>query len=114
VLMAKAAEWTKRVAEWRASGVKAQEFCAGRGYSAKCLWHWSSKLGRASAGASTREPAVRLVRVERQRVESTPSAASNMIVEMDGVRLTLHGQVDAQALRTVMTTLRTLSVEGSR
>jgi hypothetical protein len=37
-----------------------------------------------------------------------------MVVEMDGVRLTLHGQVDAQALRTVVTTLRTLSVEGSR
>jgi transposase len=114
VLMAKAAEWTKRVAEWRASGVQAQEFCAGRGYSAKCLWHWSSKLGRAGAGASTREPAVRLVRVERQRAAPTPSAASDMVVEIDGVRLILHGQVDAQALRTVMTTLRTLSVEGSR
>lgn len=114
--MAKAAEWTKRVAEWRASGLKAQEFCAGRGYSAKCLWHWSSKLGRADAGAPIRKPAVRLMRVARQRAASTPSAASvasNMVVEMDGVRLTLHGQVDAQALRTVVTTLRTLSVEES-
>jgi hypothetical protein len=112
--MAKAAEWTKRVAEWRASGLKAQEFCAGRGYSAKCLWRWSSKLGGTGGRASTRKAAVRLMRVELQRAASTPSAASDMVVEMDGVRLTLHGQVDAQALRTVMTTLRTLSVEGAR
>jgi hypothetical protein len=114
VLMAKAEEWAKRVAEWRASGLKAQDFCATRGYSAKCLWHWSSKLGRAGGRTATCKPAVRLVRVVRDRAVSTPSAASGISVDMDGVRLTLHGQVDAEALRTVMTTVRALSVERSR
>jgi hypothetical protein len=113
--MAKADEWKQRVAEWRASGLKAKDFCVDRGYSAKSLWHWSSKLGRAVDRLAARKPAVRLARVTRQpSATMTPSAASNMVVEMDGARLTLHGRVDADALRTVMKTLRALAVEGAR
>lgn len=112
--MAKADEWTRRVAEWRASGLSASEFCAERGYTAKSLWHWSSKLGRAGDKTPKRTPAVRLVRVAREPATVPPPAAPSMVVEMEGARLTLHGQVDADALRTVMATLRALPVEVSR
>lgn len=111
--MAKAEEWTKRVAEWRASGLKAKDFCAARGYSAKCLWHWSSKLG-GSARTAGRKPAVRLVRVARQRVTPPEAAASSMVMEFDGVRLTLQGRVDAASVRAVVAALRGPSVERAR
>jgi transposase len=115
VLMAKADEWAKRVAEWRASGLKAAEFCVDREYSAKNLWHWSSKLGPAEGGRDARKPAVRLVRVKRRSSRAVPlTAASNMVIEMNGARLTLHGQIDADALRTVVETLRTLAIEEAR
>lgn len=113
--MAKADEWKRRVAEWRASGLKAKDFCVDRGYSAKNLWHWSSKLGEAGGRPAARKPAVRLVRVTRQSsAAETPTAASNMVVEMNGARLIFHGRVDADALRTVMETLRSLAVEAAR
>lgn len=104
--MVKETEWAKRVAEWRSSGLTAAEFCAGRDYSVKTLWYWSSKLGRASRGA-TSTPNVRLVRVARQRVAPTPSASS-IILEVSGAKLTLHGHVDDVALRTIVMTLRDL------
>lgn len=115
VFMAKADEWTRRVAEWRASGLKAKDFCVNREYSAKNLWHWSSKLGRAEAGGAERKTAVKLVRVTRRSsTVVTPTAASSMVVEIDGARLTLLKRIDADALRTVMETLRALAVEGAR
>jgi transposase len=110
-LMTKEAEWTKRVAEWRSSGLTAAEFCASHDYSAKTLWYWSSKLGRASRD-TTGTPSVRLVRVARQRVAPTPSLSS-ISVEVAGAKLTLHGNVDEVALRTVVMTLRDLGLRGA-
>lgn len=112
--MAKAEEWTERVAEWRASGLKAKDFCVGRGYTAKSLWHWSSKLGHATDETPERESAVRLVRVKRQPTAVTPTAATSMVVEMEGARLMLQGRVDSVALRTVMATLRSLAAEDAQ
>lgn len=112
-VMAKEAEWAKRVAEWRSSGLTAAEFCASRDYSAKTLWYWSSKLGRASRDA-TSTPSARLVRVARQqRVAPTPSASS-ISVEIAGATLTLRGNVDEIALRTVVMTLRDLGSQGAQ
>jgi hypothetical protein len=113
VLMAKAAEWTNRVAEWRASGLKAKDFCVDREYSAKSLWHWSSKLARASNKKTTRQPKVRLMRVARQSSALAPSA-SGIVVELAGAKLTLQGQVDLVALRTLVMALRESSPEEAR
>lgn len=113
MLMAKSSEWAKRVEEWRASGLKAKDFCIDRSYSAKSLWHWSSKLGRAAEEEPARKAAVQLVRVARQTVGSTPSAAG-IVVEVAGAKVTLQGQVDATALRTVVMALRESSTEISR
>jgi hypothetical protein len=111
-VMAKEAEWAQRVAEWRSSGLTAAEFCASQDYSAKTLWYWSSKLGRASRGTKG-TATVRLVRVTRQRVAPTPSASS-ISVEVAGAKLTLHGQVDEIALRTVVRTLRDLGLQDAQ
>lgn len=108
--MAKETEWAKRVAEWRSSGLTAAEFCASHDYSAKTLWYWSSKLGRTSREST---PSVRLVRVARQRVAPT-SSASSISVEVAGAKLTLHGDVDEIALRTVVMTLRDLGLQDAQ
>lgn len=49
--MANAATWKRRLAEWRASGLTAAEFAAGREYAASTLTWWSWRLRRA--GGST-------------------------------------------------------------
>jgi len=86
--MTRAAEWAQRVSEWRASGMTSKEFCAGRGYSAQNLLHWSSELRRragesrparqniALARVIRRAPApgVIVVRTKRARVEVMPNA----------------------------------------
>jgi hypothetical protein len=43
----------------------------------------------------------------------TPTAATSMVVEMEGARLMLQGRVDGVALRTVMATLRSLASEDA-
>jgi hypothetical protein len=111
--MAKAAEWAKRVAEWRASGLKAKDFCVDREFSPKSLWHWSSKLARAAEEHHARKPAVRLVRVARQTPVPPPSA-SGIVMEVAGAKLTLHGHVDEVALRTVVMTLRGLRLQDAQ
>lgn len=111
-VMGKEAEWAQRVAEWRSSGLTAAEFCASHDYSAKTLWYWSSKLGRASRSA-TRTSSVRLVRVKRQQAAPTPSASS-ISLEVAGAKLTLHGHVDEVALRTVVVTLRDIRQQDAQ
>ncbi len=56
--MANAAIWKRRLAEWRASGLTAAEFAAGREYAASTLTWWSWRLGRAG-GSDTAEAPVR-------------------------------------------------------
>lgn len=112
--MAKASEWSKRVAEWRASGLSAAKFCAAHGYSVKGLWHWSSKLGRANRTVSRPRGVVHLARVVRAPVSEVVAESSNILVELGGARLTICGRVDAVALRTVVDSLRDVQTVRSR
>ena len=66
------ATWTARVKDWRASGMTAPAFCAGKGYSDSTLRYWASRLGKAKASAA-RAPEVRLARVVR--AAAAPEAA---------------------------------------
>lgn len=75
--MTKAAVWAKRIAEWRESGLGAAEFCMGREYSAKTLWYWSSKLGRASREAQPSRSAVQLVRMDARSAVAMARAHAN-------------------------------------
>ncbi len=93
--MTRAAEWSVRVAEWRASGLTSKEFCKEREYSAQHLLYWSSTLRRKGGGAQPRPgrkvtlarvirrapeeqavgtPAAIIVRTKRARVEVRPGA----------------------------------------
>ena len=55
--------WKKRVADWRASGVSAAEYCKGQAFTTGTLYRWSSRLtdaARVEEGAAL--PLVRMVR----------------------------------------------------
>ena len=113
VLMAKASEWAKRVADWRASGQTAAEFSEAHGYPVASLRYWSSKLGQENATGSGRRqtPVVRLARVTQAVLGELPLRAARMIIEVDGARLTVCGQVDAVSLRAAVSAMRRQSKE---
>jgi transposase len=113
VPMAKASEWAKRVADWRASGQTAAEFSEAQGYPVASLRYWSSKLGQGKATGSGRRqaPVVQLARVTQAVVRELPLRAAHMIIDVDGARLTVCGEVDAVSLRAAVAAMRCQSKE---
>ncbi len=80
----------------------------------KCLWHWSSKLGRGNSSVVQPRGDVRLARIVRPPVSEGVAKDGNILVELGGARLTVCGRVDAVALRTVVDALRDVQMVGHR
>ena len=108
--MASAAEWTRRVASWRRSGLSAEEFASGKDYRAKTLAWWSSELKRRERSSSARgeervEPRgdgeVRLARVH----VSVP-ASGRLVVRVAGVDVVVEGGFDGRLLTDVVRVLK--------
>jgi|WetSurMetagenome_2_1015567.scaffolds.fasta_scaffold1196085_1 hypothetical protein len=64
--MPNAAQWSKRVAAWKASGQTAKAYAAGRGWKATTLAWWGSNLARKAKAAEQ----VRLVPLLTSDAES--------------------------------------------
>lgn len=115
--MADARTWEERVADWRASGQAAEEYCEGKGFSPGTLYRWSSRVRPPLGGAAERAPAppregVDLVRVVRAppRAEAAlaPAAvAGAVLLEVEGVRVVVPPGTDAMTVRVVLEALRT-------
>ena len=102
--MATSSEWAERVGAWRASGLTAKGYCAGREFSAGTLHFWSSKLKR---GRKVESP-VKLARVVRVR-ESEPRHGVALVVELHDARILVPRDVDAPTLTRVVAALREAS-----
>ena len=104
--MSRAAEWEVRVAEWRASGLTAKEFCMDREYSAQNLLYWSSTLqrrGREQPRAARDVTLARVVRREHhERARKTPAA---IVVRTRMARVEVRPGVDAATLALVLAAL---------
>ena len=102
--MANRMEWAQRVAEWRASGLKAPEFCIGRGYSAAMLREWSCRLRKAERGDQ-----LQVVRVERAVEVSCASRevaeAGVLTIELGGARVSVPRGCDPAMLRMALEVL---------
>ena len=106
--MADEETWSKRVAEWRESGLTAGEFCAGREFTVTGLYWWSSNLRRVSRRNRARP--VRLARVVRRPSEETPAEqepASEdepplVMIEIADVRVFVTAGVERATLCTVL------------
>jgi transposase len=106
--------WKQRVAEWRASGLKAEEFCAGRGYSKGALYEWSSKLRRARPAKPPE--GVKLARVVRQRLGEgvDPSWGAAVSIELQGARVVVAPGADRATLAVVLEVLEARAGRGGR
>ena len=104
--MSKAAEWTARVAEWRASGWTAKEFCREREYSAQNLLYWSSTLRRKEREQSHAGRDVALARVVRRDHHERPSKTPAAIVVRTRTALVeVRPGADAATLAMVLAAL---------
>jgi hypothetical protein len=92
-----AAIWKKRVTSWRASGETAEAFSAGRGWSAKTLRWWSSRLRREAP-----TPVVRVAQLVRS--PSDPIGGGAIVVEdLDArLRITIEAGADRDTLAVVL------------
>jgi hypothetical protein len=105
--MSKAAEWSVRVAEWRASGLTSKEFCKEREYSAQHLLYWSSTLKRKSGEARQRPGRdVALARVvRRDQRESAVTTGAEIIVRTKRALVEVRPGVDRGTLAAVFEAL---------
>src|SRR5207302_6001696 len=107
--MADAEAWSKRVAEWRASGLTAKEFCAKHDLRLSALRNWTYRL-RAAEKASEAS-AVRLVRVTVKTEDAPPPmphiepAKPSLTVELGPARIVVPAGVDGATLKIVLDTL---------
>jgi hypothetical protein len=101
--------WAKRVAEWRASGVTAAEYCSANGLSLSRLRYWAYKRGGSEVSAGGRERvtfAPRLARVVATRERpSTGSAGDGVVVEVGGARVHVRRGFDRAVLAEVVDVL---------
>ncbi len=112
--MAKASEWSARVASWRASGLSAEEFCKGQSFSKKGLWAWSSVLQRkAKAEPRVTDSKIALARVVRAP-EGAMSSGACVVFATDRGRLELRGRVDPEMLRAMLEVLTSVSPKAFR
>jgi hypothetical protein len=96
------AEWSKRVARWRASGLTASEFASRHGFNVTTLRWWSSRLGRASKASPTSSLSPLTF------VEMTGAVLSREPIELalpSGVRVRVPHDFDAGALERLLDVL---------
>jgi transposase len=104
--MSRAAEWKVRVAEWRASGLTAKDFCVEREYSAQNLLYWSSTLRRRDGEQPRAGRDVALARVVgREHPERKPKMPAAIVVRTRAARVEVRPGVDATTLAVVLAAL---------
>ena len=116
--MARAAEWARRVAAWRASGQTSTQFAEEQGFSCGSLRYWSSRLTRtakqpiANVLAPRPEKRVALARVvlasrpSETRARSRVAEPAALVVEVGAAKVCVRPGFDASLLRAVITTLQ--------
>jgi len=104
--MADRNQWKRRVAEWRASGLSASEFAAGRGFARSTLTWWAWRLGSVASVPEGRPAAAGagLVRV-LVRDEEAVAPETPVVVEVGGVRVRVARGFDRGVLRDVVSLL---------
>lgn len=100
--------WAERVRAWRASGLDAEAFAAGKGYAGVTLTQRARELGRDGPER------VRLRRVVRTptpspaslRSAAAPSASASVLLRIGGAELVVGPGFDAALVRSIVRCLR--------
>jgi hypothetical protein len=101
--MASRAQWQKRVARWKKSGLRAEDFAAQEGLNPGTLRWWSSKLGRSAAGEAEVDFA-RLLPVEVVSPRTSEPGALEIVLASGRVVRVWPG-FDSALLRDVLSVL---------
>jgi len=113
--MADAELWKKRVADWRASGLSAAEYCKGQEFTTGPLYRWSSRLAEAArAEASPAVPLVRLVRGTKPPAAEAAPRATQVIIEVQGARVLVPPGADVATVGVVLEALGVAGRSGRR
>jgi transposase len=107
--MASRADWEKRVAEWKRSGLTAEVFAAQRGFKPGTLLWWSSTLRRPATRVGRRAADVgfaRVVAVDDDGASARPVEPSALeIVLASGRVVRVRRGFDAAVLRELLSAL---------
>jgi len=112
------AEWSRRVREWRRSGLTAREFAERIGVKGETLRHWAWQLGwerrqrqavsKTPERASTVARASALVEVVGGDSGGSDAGAGFELLLADGRRLRIAPSFDAGALERLLEVLERL------
>ncbi len=104
--------WMERVRAWRASGVDAHAFAAGKGFAGTTLLWRARELRKRQKPPPTGVKLRRLVRESDPRPEAVARAAtsSEVVVRVGGAELVVSPGFDAQLVRDLV---RCLAEEAS-
>ena len=110
--------WKKRVADWRASGVSAAEYCKGQAFTTGTLYRWSSRLADAARVEGAALPLVRLVRdtgpVPPPAAACSAPLAAAVLIEAGGARVLVPPGADAATVRVALEALEAAGWRGAR
>ena len=93
------------VADWRASGLTADEFAARRGLSPNTLRYWAYRRKKPEPVV----PSLEMVRVERGAVAASTQGRCSIVVELAEARIIVPPGTDPTTLRVVLDALRGLA-----
>jgi transposase len=118
--MANAEAWSKRVADWRASGLTAKEFCAKHGLALSGLRYWTYRL-RAAEKASEAN-SVKLVPITVVSPDAEPASSTTraehlkpaLTLELGAARISIPAGFDRGTLRAVLDVLGEHLAQGAR
>ncbi len=110
--------WSKRVAEWRASGLTAKEFCARHNLRLSGLRYWAYRVRAAQKPSEA--SAVRLVPVTVKPPDAPPPklqaepSKPTLTVELGAARIMVPAGVDRATLKVVLDALGEHVARGAR
>lgn len=93
--MADRETWAKRVASWRASGLTATEYSAGRGFAPNTLRFWASRLGRE-------RQLVRVVRAEPAPIAQHAAPLTEIELSVGGTRVQMRFALSREQVAGVL------------
>jgi len=104
--------WTERVRAWRASGLEAHAFAAGKGFAGTTLAWRARELSKRQKPPSTGVRLRRLVRESEPRPEpvSEEATTTEIVVRVGSAELVVSAGFDRQLVRDLV---RCLAEEAS-
>jgi transposase len=118
--MGDAETWSKRVAEWRASGLTAREFCAEHELKLSALRYWTYRQRAAAKGCESSPVKLVPVTVEPTAETTAPSpreaerAHPALTLEVGQARVVVPPGFDRQTLRALLDVLGVRPPGGAR